>query len=117
MSYWITQEEFNQCDNVLYRAYVFNFQEDLWNYVYTARELDECEPASKQLFNLFRVNRALFNAYVKAPSDVKITNHLRTIDIRLTSIKQVLENLKSLPTFKGYQFLESVNRLLDEFGE
>lgn len=39
MSYWITQEEFGLCDNILYRAYVFNFQEDLWNYVYTAREL------------------------------------------------------------------------------
>ncbi len=117
MRYWITQEEFDQCDNVLYRAYVFNFQEDLWNYVYRARELDECTPASQQLFNLFRINRSMFNAYVKAPSDQKITNHLRTIDTRLASMKQVLEILESLPTFKGYQFLESVNRLLEEFGE
>jgi len=117
MRYWITQEEFAMCDNVLYRAYVFNFQEDLWNYVYRARELDECTPASQQLFNLFRINRAMFNAYVKAPSEQKITNHLRTLDTRLTSIKQVLENLEPLPTFKGYQFLESVNRLLEEFGD
>ncbi|MHA2029503.1 MAG: hypothetical protein ACW99Q_08935 [Candidatus Kariarchaeaceae archaeon] len=117
MRYWITKEEFDKCDDVLYRAYVFNFQEDLWNYVYTARELDECTPASQQLFNLFRINRSMFNAYVKAPSQQKIDSHLRVIDTRLTSIKQTLENLEPLPTFKGYIFLESVNRLLEEFGE
>lgn len=59
----------------------------------------------------------MFNTYVKAPSDQKITNHLKIIDTRLTSIKQILEILEPLPTFKGYQFLESVNRLLEEFGE
>jgi len=117
MSYWITNEEFDQCDNVLYRAYVFNFQEDLWNYVYRARELDECTPVSKQLFNLLRVNRAMFNAYVKSPTSQKITTHLNIINTRLTQMRDLLENLSSLPIFKGYIFLESVNRLLDEFGE
>jgi hypothetical protein len=117
MGYWITQEDFEQCDNVLYRAYIFNFQEDLWNYVYRARELDECTPASKQLFNLLRVNRAMFNAYVKAPTEQKIANHLNIINTRLTRMRDLLETLKSLPTFKGYIFLESVERLLEEFGD
>jgi hypothetical protein len=117
MSYWITQEDFEQCDNTLYRAYVFNFQEDLWNYIYTARELDECTPVSKQLFNLLKTNRALFRGYNKAPSEQKITNHLNVIDTRLTQMKNLLISLSSLPTFKGNIFLESVNRLLKEFGK
>jgi len=116
MSYWITQEEFKQCDNVLYRAFVYNFQEDLWRYVYQARELDECLPASQQLFNLLRTNRALFNGYVKAPTDRKIETHLNLIDTRLKQMRNFLESVKDVPTFSGHAFLEAVNRLLKEFG-
>jgi len=117
MSYWITQEEFKQCNNVLYRAFVFNFQEDLWRYVYQARELGECLPASQQLFNLLRTNKALFNGYVKAPTTQKITNHLNLIDIRLKQMRDFLESVQNKPTFNGLAFLEAVNRLLDEFGK
>jgi hypothetical protein len=116
-SYWISQEEFDKCDNVLYRAYIFNFQEDLWRYVYQARELDECTPASQQLFNLLRTNRTLFNAYVKKPTEQKITNHLNLIDTRLRQIRDFLESVKDVPTFSGLAFLEAVNRLLNEFGK
>ena len=117
MSYWISQEEFDKCDNVLYRAFVYNLQEDLWNRAYRARELGECTPVSQQLFNLLRANKAMFNAYIKAPTSQKITNHLNLIDLRLRQMKSLLESLQNVVSFSGFAFLEAVNILLDEFGK
>lgn len=115
--YWIYRFEFDLCKNPLYRAYIFNFQEDMWKYVYPTISYHENKNIKRKFLTLLRKNKKQFLRYIENPSNTKINAHVNGISNELTDIKDKLVNRKeNNPNFRDHIFLQAVERLLHEFG-
>ena len=112
---WIADEEFKTSPNQMYRAYIFNFQEDMWNYIYKGRDhgTDGRDKAAKEFFAVMKGNAKQFDKHLKKPEDTDVVNeHVQLIETWMNSL---LDNFKTKKD-KGSVFYRAVQRVHNEFG-
>ena len=114
MNYWITPSEFKQSPNQMYRSYIFNFQEDMWKYIYKTRNFSTKNSikAIKAFEATMRLNYSQFHLHLKNPTNEQIiTNHLNLIETRLHAI------LTAFGQETNTLFYKAVKKVHDEFGD
>ena len=111
---WINDDTIKQSPNQMYRAYIFNFQEDMWRYIYKCRDHNTVkhDKAAKRFFKILKDNRKLFMDHLKDPDDLAV------IEYHVQLIRQWLDSLLNDFGFKDEEsvFYLTVKRVHDEFG-
>lgn len=86
---WISDSDFKKSPNQMYRAYIFNFQEDMWKYVYNGRDhlTGNHDKAAKRFFRVMKDNRKAFMNHLKDPDDLAVIDyHVQMIEVWMNSL-------------------------------
>ena len=111
-SHWIARPVIKQSPNQMYRSYIFNFQEDMWKYVYANIYKDSIieRNISIEVFNILKENRRFFLRHLdNTESEVIINNHINYIEESLNNLLIMFGNKRGI-------FYIGVNRVHSEFG-
>jgi hypothetical protein len=109
--HWIARPKIYESPNQMYRAYIFNFQEDMWKYVYRNIYKDTIieRNVSIEVFNILKENRRFFLRHLNnTESNVIISNHLDYIEEALNNLLIMFGNKRGL-------FYRGVKRVHNEF--
>ena len=111
--YWITSVDMDKSPSQMYRAYIFNFQEDMWQFVYTKvnKSTKNQRSASKKIFKILKENEKMFKRHLKDPDDIAL------IDYHVQRIETLLnELLLEFGDETGNTFYRGALKVHDEFG-
>lgn len=109
--YWIAKPKIKESPEQMYRAYIFNFQEDMWQFVYRkiSKSTVAKREASLEVFEILRENRRRFFRHLDNPtSNIIMNQHVSFIHDALTNLLTMLENDKGT-------FYRGVLRVYNEF--
>ncbi len=108
--YWITREEIEQSPKQMYRAYIFNYQEDMWK-AFKARSVRSVKArnANKQFLIALRKNYTQFQNHLEDPDNYNTGVHLNVIKNSLQDILNCFEGGTS-----GI-FCKAIQKVYDEF--
>ena len=115
-NYWIN--DFTECQNIIYRTYVENYQSHVWEFLYRTKEYNQCSSCSREIINTLLINNyESFTDYIQAPSNEKITIHINQIKSNLNDMQEHMNQIKSEygNGFSGGFFLNNIDRMINEF--
>lgn len=118
---WIEKDEFVQPQSVLgrmYKAYIFNLQEDIWGRIYPARTyVDGCNVVVKQMTALLKLNQKMWNRYIANPTDENITAHGDVVELAVIEMRDTIDDLDELygDMFRGKFLRNAIHTVYDEF--
>jgi hypothetical protein len=112
---WIDIHEIKSSPNQMYRAYIFNFQEDMWKYIYQSRDHinDRHDKAAKRFFKIMKKNAKMFKEHLKDPDDLAVIEyHVQLIEVWMNEMVDEFDSKLD----KSSVFYLAVKKVHDEFG-
>ena len=121
MDIWISDSQFSSAptsgNTLIYRTYIYNYQEDIWRYLYSKRDFQNCKICAYGVSILLKYNYDEFINYLNSPSQEKIDAHIINVGFFLNYMRTNILHYKEIAgdEFTGNLFLTSIEKMVNEY--